>query len=245
MQTAFVTQLTRPIAEQLAGGDAAAEIDALVDSGLLRRVGSAANEAFEAHGLVQQGMRALVHRRLDLLRRAISPRELRQFWLQTTRRKPRSRFLPRSARLRAHRCLRQLAERYAAQGQVDLLLGSIAKLPTPEVQRDAWLCFWTGQALLRVDEEQARIWFARSYSAFEAASDSYGMRVAAASNVTAFLLECGDLRELDMWVERHRTAGGDTPVPSGDRFETTLTMGIVCAALVCARYPSANLTPMR
>ena len=64
LQTAFVTQLTRPIAEQLAGVDAAAEIDALVDSGFLRRVGSAANETFEAHGLVQQGMRALALSRL-------------------------------------------------------------------------------------------------------------------------------------------------------------------------------------
>ena len=49
---------------------------------------------------------------------------------------------------RAIDVMRQLAERYAEQGQVELLTGSIAKLPTDEVQRDAWLCFWTGQALL-------------------------------------------------------------------------------------------------
>ena len=41
LRTAFVPQLTRPIAMELAGKDAAAEIDALVDSGLLRRAGSA------------------------------------------------------------------------------------------------------------------------------------------------------------------------------------------------------------
>ena len=41
-----------------------------------------------------------------------------------------------------------------------------------------------------------------------------------------------------MWVERHRSAGGDTPVSIDDRFETTLIMGIICAAFVCARYPS-------
>ena len=34
LHTAFVRQLTRPVAEQLAGGDVAAEIDALVDSSL-------------------------------------------------------------------------------------------------------------------------------------------------------------------------------------------------------------------
>ncbi len=103
LQTAFVRQLTRPIAEQLAGGDAAAEIDALVDSGLLRRVGSAADEAFEAHGLVQQGMRALVHRRFEPGQTRASRRENRD---DSGRKRPgRSRvlrFLPRSARRRAH-----------------------------------------------------------------------------------------------------------------------------------------------
>ncbi|HZA95949.1 MAG TPA: AAA family ATPase, partial [Burkholderiaceae bacterium] len=44
LQTAFVSQLTRIIAEQLAGSNAAAEIDALVESGLLRSVGSETND---------------------------------------------------------------------------------------------------------------------------------------------------------------------------------------------------------
>ncbi len=102
LQTAFVTELTRPIAEQLAGGDAAAEIDALVDSGLLRRVGSAADETFEAHGLVQQGIRALVHRRFDLLRRGISPKGPRRFWSRKAKPNPPSHFLLRSARVHVH-----------------------------------------------------------------------------------------------------------------------------------------------
>ena len=240
VQTAFVTQLTRAIAEQLAGVDAAAEIDALVDSGLLRRVGSAANQGFEAHGLVQQGMRTLVHSRLGSAQsRDLAERTATVLVANEQAEAAFTLLAEIGSTASALSVMQQLAERYAGQGQVDLLMSSITKLPAPDVQRDAWLCFWTGQALLRVDEEQARDWFARSYSAFEAAGNIYGMRVAAASNVTAFLLECGDLRELDMWIERHRTAGGDTPVPSGDRFETTLLMGMVCAALVCARYPSA------
>ena len=172
LQTAFVTQLTRPIAEQLAGNDAAAEIDALVESGLLRRVGSAADEAFEAHGLVQQGIRALVYRRFEPVQDAGSCRENRDNSGLT---RP-GRICVRASRLRSARLsvqslyVQQLAERYAAQGQVDLLMSSIAKLPVNETQCNAWLCFWAGQALLRVDEEQARIWFAYSYSAFEAAS---------------------------------------------------------------------------
>ncbi len=238
LQTAFVTQLTRLIAEQLAGKDAAAEIDALVESGLLRRVGSVDSDSFEAHGLVQQGMRALAHRRFkpaqtrDLAEKTatilVSHGQVESAFAILTE---------IGSTERAIAVLQQLAVRYAAQGQVDLLMGYIAKLPPKETHRNAWLCFWAGQALLRVDEEQARTWFAYSYTVFETEGTKRGMRLAAASMVTAFQLECRDLRELDHWVDRHTQAGGDTPISLGDPFETTLIMGIICGAFVRAAYP--------
>ncbi len=238
LQTAFVTQLTRPIAQQLAGSDASAEIDALVESGLLRRVATGSDDAFEAHGLVQQGIRALVHRRFE----PAQTRDLAERTATTlvSHDQAESAFVLLTdigSTERAIDVLQQLAVRYAAQGQVDLLMSSIAKLPAREAQRNAWLCFWTGQALLRVDEEQARTWFTHSYTAFEAEDSLSGMRLAAASMVTAFQLECGDLRQLDHWVDRHSSAGGDTAIPYGDPFETTLIMGMICAAFVRAAYP--------
>ena len=144
MQTAFVTQLTRAIAEQLAGVDAAAEIDALVDSGLLRRVGSAADQGFEAHGLVQQGMRTLVHSRLG----SAQSRDLaeRTATVLVANEQAEAAFtllagIGSKARIE---CLQQLAERYAAHGQVDLLMASIAKLPAS--QFSATHGFASGQA---------------------------------------------------------------------------------------------------
>ena len=238
LQTAFVTQLTRPIAEQLAEGDAAAEIDALVERGLLRRVGSAASEVFEAHGLVQQGMRALAHSRLGPAKtRDLAERTAAILVASDQAEAAFSLLAEIGSTARALSVLRQLAERYAAQGQVDLLMSSIAKLPTPEIQRDAWLCFWTGQALLRIDEEQARIWFGHAYSAFEADGDASGMRLAAASNVIALTLEWADLQQLDFWIAQHSKAGGDANVADADRFEPYLLMGIICVALVRGSYP--------
>lgn len=236
--TAFVTQLTRSIAEALAGFDAAQELDALVESGLLRRVGEATNEEFEAHGLVQQGMQALVRARLgksaaltlaDLTASVLIANDQREAAFAL--------LVDNGLEARALETLEQLAEYYAARGQSDLLLISIAKLPAVIVQSNAWLCFWTGQALLRVDEEQARVWLAHGYSAFEVSGHRPGMRLAASSIVTAFGLECGDLRELDLWIGRHRDAGGDTPIETVDRFETSLLMGIICAAFVYSCYP--------
>ncbi len=238
VQTAFVTQLTRPIAKTLAGSAAAAELDALVDSGLLRRAGADETAMFEAHGLVRQGMQALARSQFgQTASRAMA--ELTASVL-IDHDQPDAAFALLAeieSTARAIEQLAHMAERYAAQGQVDLLLASIAKLPPAEIERNPWLCFWTGQALLRVNEEQARVWLGHSYTAFEAVGDSSGMRLAAANVVTAFGLECGDFRELDLWIERHTRAGGDTPVETNGRFETSLLMGIMCAAFVAGRYP--------
>ena len=240
LQTAFVTQLTRPITEALAGRDAAHELDALVESGLLRRIGTGETEAFEAHGLVQQGMRALVRTRLGEARaQDLAQRTATTLLANGQCEAAFSLLVDIGLTARAIDVLQQLAERYAARGQTDLLLNALAKVPTAEVHRNAWLCFWTGQALLSIDEGQARVWLARSHSAFSASGDHAGVRLAAASVVTAFQLECNDLRELDNWVGMHRDAGGDTPVAAGDRFEATLSMGVICAAFVRATYPSS------
>ena len=63
------------------------------------------------------------------------------------------------------------------------------------------------------------------------------MRLAAASVVIAFGLEYGDLRKLEIWIRRHRDAGGDTPIGPTERFEPTLLMAIVCAAFMEGKYP--------
>ena len=239
IQTAFVTQLTRPIAEALAGIEATRQLDALVDSGLLRRVGTSATEVFEAHGLVRQGMQTLTRAHLG----QSAARDLAERTAATLleNAQPEAAFevlMEIGSIARAIDIMQQLAEHYAAHGQIDLLVSSISKLPAADVRKNAWLCFWTGQGLLRIDEEGARVWFAYAYSAFEVSADVLGMRLAAASMVIAFGLEHADLRELEVWIQRHRDAGGDTPVPPTERFEPTLLMAIVCVALLQGAYPA-------
>ncbi len=238
LHTAFVEQLTRPIAAELAGIEAAAEIDALVDSGILRRVGSAVDETFEAHGLVQQGMRALALSGLGTAQAQDLAEKTATTLIANNQFEPAFTLLTQiGSTTRATALLQDLAERYAMHGQTDLLLNALAKVQEMPVQGNAWLCFWTGQALLRVDEGHARVWLARSYSAFESTGDALGMRLAAASIVTAFALEWADMQQLDLWIERHAVAGGDTPVAAAERFEANLLMGVVCAALVRGAYP--------
>lgn len=238
VQTAFVTHLTRPIAETLAGQDASQELNALAESGLFRRVESEDGEVFEAHGLVRLGMQALARARLgQVAARGLAERTARALEENRQREAAFSLLVEIGSVPGAIDVLRKLAEDYAAHGHIDLLMGSIGKLPAVEVQGNPWLCFWTGQALLRVDEEQARAWFASSYSAFEGVSDAFGARLTAASMVIAFGLEHADLRELELWMKRHRDAGGETPVPSNERFESTFLMAMMCVALMQGGYP--------
>lgn len=238
LKTAFVTQLTRQIAEELAGVKAVGELQALVDSGLLRRIGDVTNETFEAHGLVQQGMRALVQSLFGQTEsRALAHRTAATLIANDQPEAAFALLIGVGLTARAIEVLQQLSERYARRGQTDLLLSALAKVPRVDVDNNPWLCFWTGQALLRINEEQARGWFGRSYTAFEKAADRAGMRLAAASVVIAFGLEYGDLRELETWIRRHRDAGGDTPIASTERFEPTLLMAIICAAFMEGKYP--------
>ena len=238
LQTTFVSQLTRKIADALAGAEATQQLDALVKSGLLRRLSAGATEVFEAHGLVRQGMQALARARMgQSAARALAERTASVLTENGQREAAFAVLVDIGSMSGAISVMQGLAEHYSACGQTDLLMTSIGKLPPADVQANAWLCFWIGQALLRVDEEQARVWFAHAYSAFEASSDTFGMRLSASSMVIAFGLEWGDLRELDVWIDRHRNAGGDSPVAHGDRFEATLIMGVACAAFVYGSYP--------
>ncbi len=201
---------------------------------------------FEAHGLVRQGMRALAALRIRT--RGVSRVGRATATVLTEHGQTEAAFallVEIESTARAIETLEQLAERYAAQGQVELLMTSIGKVPAAEVERNAWLCFWTGQALLRVDEEHARHWFGR-ITAFETASDRAGMRLAAASVVTAFGLEWGDLARARHMDRTPQECGRrHTGSYEGDRFETSLIMGVMCAAFVRAAYPPRYRLLMR
>jgi len=237
-RTAFAPQFTSALAAALAGESAAAELEPLVARGLLRRIATAEGTIYEAHGLVRRGMQAVLRKRLD-------PAQFRQAALATATSlvahgEPEEAFsllVLHEAPEQAAAVLRGLAERYARGGQAALLARSVAQLPPAMQDRDPWLCFWTGQALLGIDEEAARGWFERSYKAFEAADDRAGMRLAAACVITAFGLEYGDIRTLDEWLERHARAGGDAAVEPGCAHEASLCLGVVCAAIARGVFP--------
>lgn len=237
LRTAFLVQVTRPLAEALAGVEAALELDALVAAGLLRRAGDGPEQVYEAHGLVRAGMQALVRGTLGAAAARILAERTAAVLIDDDQLEAAlALLLDMKFTARAITVLERLAEHYSQRGHTDLLMSVVARLPEAAVHGNAWVCFWTGQALLRINEQRARIWLGRAYAAFEAAGDMTGMRLAAASVVTAFGLEFGDLREADSWMVRHSLVGGDTPVAAGDRFETCLIMGVMCAAFFRGRY---------
>ncbi len=238
-KTAFAPQITVKLAELLAGEAAAAEIEALVACGLLRRIGGDPAPIFEAHGLLRRGMQTLLRQRRGL--KAVQSNALATAKALETigaREDAFALYVERDAPEAAIGLLDTLAETWARSGQAALLTRALGQLPAGLVDRRPWLGFWAGQALLGADEELARGWFERAYANFEAAQDESGMRIAAACVVTAFGLEYGDIRSFDAWLARHVRVGGETPVPRGCPHEASLCLGVVCAAIIEGSYPA-------
>ncbi len=167
-RTAFAPHITPALAIELAGEEAAAELEPLAARGLLRRIASDGGPIYEAHGLVRRGMQTL-------LRKRRGDTEAQQIALATAAALERhgahedafALLIECGALEAAAPVLETLAERYARNGQAALLSRSLAQLPASVAGHNPWLCFWAGQALLGVDEEAARGWFERSYVGFE------------------------------------------------------------------------------
>jgi DNA-binding SARP family transcriptional activator len=236
---AFAPQLTGTLAASLAGEAAAAELPTLHAHGLLHRADGPRGEVYEAHGLVRRGVQTLVRARLGEQRwreRAVATAtalaangyEDEAFALLVEHGEP----------TRAAELLVTIAPRHARTGQAALLLRALDALPAATLDAHPWLPFWAGEALLGIDEEAARGWFARAHDAFEHCGDPHGQRVAAARVVTAYGLEYGDLRGLDTWMERYVSAGGDESIAARTPHESVLGLGAICAAIVRGAYPA-------
>jgi len=237
--TAFAPQFTHDLAVAVAGPVAAAQLPTLHAHGLFHRAGGARGEVYEAHGLVRRGAQTVLRMREGPA--AWRERALATAAALTTHGQEDDAFALLAEHGEAERAaalLETLAPRHARTGQAALLLRALDQLPAALVDTHAWLLFWAGEALLGIDEEAARNWFARAHDAFERAGDAHGRRVAAARVVTAYGLEYGDLRGLDAWMERHVAAGGDEPIAHGAPHETVRCLASICAAIVRGAYPS-------
>ena len=238
LQTAFAPQFSRAMASALAGDEAAAQIDPLHAQGLLQRANDPRMAVYEAHGLVRRGAQSLLRARLgDSAVQALVERTAGVLASHGYDDDAFDLLIGHARFARAATLLAPLAERYARNGQAALLARAVARLPAAEVDERPWLCFWTGEALLGIDEEAARAWFERAHDSFDRAGDADGRRVAAARVITAFGLEYADVRTLDTWMRRYEHAGGDDPVAAGAVYETALCLGAICAAIVRGAYP--------
>ena len=239
LATCHAPQFTAPVAAALAGGEALASLAPLLDRGLLRRAVTGHDEpVYEAHALVRRGLQRQVERQDggDAARahagRTAAVLAAHGFDDSAFELCVALRNFSEAASL-----LERRAELHARRGEAHLLTAALACLPEHEVDVRPWLAFRAGQALLGLDEEAARAWFERAYAAFEHAGERDGMRLAAASVVTVFGLEYGDLRTLDAWMDRYRRAGGDDRVPPGSLDEARLAVAMICAAFVRGGYP--------
>jgi len=97
------------------------------------------------------------------------------------------------------------------QGRGAALAAWIERVPVAVRERDAWMQFSLAQARLPENLAQARSLFEAAYALFETAADRAGVLLAAAGVVDSIVLEFGDLRRLDPWIERLEETLGPNP----------------------------------
>jgi DNA-binding SARP family transcriptional activator len=208
LRACSLPRLTVAIVEQLLGRrDAAVLLEALADRGLLTRFPTGEEVIYEPHGLVRAGVKSLAEKVLgvdEAKRNRVRCAELLQanelledafgLWIDLGRI---DMALP---------VLEAMSERYARQQQAQLLQRAVQRVPLDDVRQRPWIAFWAGQAMLGVDEEQARRWFDIAYAGFERHSDRPGMALSAASVLIAFNTDLDDASTVPLWLARFRAS---------------------------------------
>lgn len=232
LRAANLPRLAAPLVDRLLGrSDAAALLEALADRGLLIRFPADDEVAFEPHGLVRAGALALAEKvlgREEARRNRVRCAELLQaneqledafgLWIQLEQIDS------------ALAVLESLSQRYARQQQAQLLLRAIERVSLDDVRRRPWIAFWAGQAMLGVDEEQARRWFDIAYAGFERDAERPGMALAAASVLIAFNTDLDEASTVPLWLARFRATRGVLKDAAPMPWRAIVLLGVVSEA---------------
>ncbi|WP_043461234.1 BTAD domain-containing putative transcriptional regulator [Azohydromonas australica] len=100
------------------------------------------------------------------------------------------------------RLVRHAAPGLIAQGRHELLLRWMDAMPAPRVERDAWLSYWQGHALLAVDPAHSERVCTRAFELFGRAGERAGRLLAWARVVQAIRFNAhAPLHRLDHWID--------------------------------------------
>jgi LuxR family maltose regulon positive regulatory protein len=129
------------------------------------------------------------------------------------------------------RLLVKLAPVMIEQGRVAALAAWIERIPFDKREHDPWLQLTLGQARLSVNLAQARTAFEVAYDLFNAADNRTGTLLAAAAVIDSIVLEFGDLKRLDPWIERLEQALGSNPEFPNTAIELRVTSSMAVAKI--------------
>lgn len=236
MVTALMTQVPVSIARDLTGEAAAGEIlESLYQRHLFthRRAGS--EPTYWYHALFRDYL-------LVQCARLLSPQERREHERKAARLLESTGVFDEAfAMFRgAHDwdAVARLAERQAenllAHGRGQTLREWISALPAERVERDPWLRYWLGTALVPVDQRHARGELEAAYELFASAGSREGQALAAAGVLEAYHFEWSDFAQMALWVERLAPLVDEGLFPSAVDGELKL-----CSSLLMGIYYGA------
>jgi ATP/maltotriose-dependent transcriptional regulator MalT/DNA-binding SARP family transcriptional activator len=134
------------------------------------------------------------------------------------------------------------AEAMLASGRWQTLREWIESLPGHELNAKPWLEFWLGNALMPIDQAQARAHLEIAYERLRRQSETLGQMRAAASIIATHFFEWSSWQALDPWIDVLEALVVTHPRYPSDAIE----FDIVCAMLIATLYrrPDHALLPM-
>lgn len=213
LQSALLPEISADAARRLTGEDQAARIlGELAAKGYFVHVLAGREPTYQYHPLFRDFLLARLrevcspHELVALYRRAAGqaetdgdPEEALRLWGEA------------GAWGEMSRLLVKMTPMMLEQGRGAALAAWIERVPAGVREHDPWMQLSLGQARLSADLAQARASFEAAYALFDAAADRADVLLAAAAVVDSIVLEFGDLKRLDPWIERLEKILGPNP----------------------------------
>jgi len=242
LRTSSLPRLTVALVNELLGQtESGGLLEALAERGLVMRFARDGDIAYEAHGLVRAGARALARdvfgeheagmqgdRCAQLLQVSGLLEDAFELWVEL------------DAFDSALDVLDRLAPRFASRRQPRLLLRAVDRVPAELIQSRPWILFWAGHALLGVDERKSCEWLGRAFQAFEAQGVDNGMLLCASAALAALNSDPFDSAALGHWLVRlaaNRSAAVNLP---DKRLRAIYLLGLVCEGNLGAHDEAAR-----
>jgi len=126
-------------------------------------------------------------------------------------------------------------------GKAESLERRLAGLPSAALESTPYVSYWRGMCRLSEDPGGSRSYFENAFRRFNEAGDAFGALLAWSGAVETLILELGDMRRMDPWVQWLDQQPSDSPVFSSQEIHMVVARSMLgVLALRRSDHPRAE-----